>query len=125
MLPTHWVGRSAHTPLGSSSPEKSAEIYVGKLLNAPHGLSTVKEGDLIRFLAVPGLPHPLHVTSGYLRERPHWGVTPCDKCGASECFDPPTVMARTRFPGMSPESEQEEPATSPPEPPRKPWWKFW
>jgi hypothetical protein len=40
----------------------------------------------------------LHVTDEYLRERIEWTITPCDKCGASECFDPPSVMAAIRFP---------------------------
>jgi hypothetical protein len=73
-------------------------VYVGELLNAPHTLTTVARGDLLKLVSAPGLPHLLHVTDEYLRERSHWEITPCNKCGASECFDPPSVMAKVRFP---------------------------
>ena len=62
---------------------RQGPIYVGTLLNVPHELTSVRQGDLLRFLVVPGLPHPLHVTTDYLRERPFWGVVPCNQCGAS------------------------------------------
>jgi len=80
-------------------------VYVGVLLNQPHQLQTVKQGDRLRFVANAGMKNPLHVTDAYLRERADWTITPCDKCGASECFDPPTVMAKVRFPQMTDEMQ--------------------
>jgi hypothetical protein len=78
--------------------EPSRHVYVGELLNQPHSLDTVKRGDWLKLISVHGLPHLLHVTDEYLTEREGWTITPCDRCGASECFDPPSVMARVRFP---------------------------
>jgi hypothetical protein len=70
--------------------------YRGQLLNQPHHLESVKQGDAIAFIAA--VPHPLHVTDAYLAERPDWMITPCDKGGMDECLDPPSVLVRTRFP---------------------------
>jgi hypothetical protein len=78
--------------------EPSRHVYIAELLNQPHTLDSVKRGDRIKVISVHGLPHPLHVTDDYLAEREQWKITPCDKCGASECFDPPSVMAAVRFP---------------------------
>jgi hypothetical protein len=126
-------------------------VFVGRMLNAPHALSSVKQGESIRFIMSPGLEYPLHVSSDYLRERPRWGVSPCGKCGASECLDPPTVMFHTRFPSTPPDaipemftafcafcggtqllsdlSRMQEALPAPPlpsaAPDQKPWWKFW
>jgi hypothetical protein len=72
--------------------------YDGALLNQPHQLATVKAGQRIRFLASPGGRHPLYVTEEYLRERSGWDIQPCPSCGMHETLDPPSVMARTRFP---------------------------
>lgn len=84
----------------SAAYEPSRHVYVGELLNQPHTLTSVKKGDRIKLISVHGLPHPLHVTDAYLAEREAWRITPCDRCGASECFDPPSVMARVRFPDL-------------------------
>ncbi len=123
-------------------------VYAGRVLNQPHGLSTVKAGDLVQLVDAPGLPHPLAITSAYRRERETWAFAPCDKCGADQALDPPSVMARTRFPGMPAGSmpiaftafcpcggtmmlAAIEGAATPPsaasedEPPPKPWWRFW
>ena len=78
--------------------EPSRHVYIGELLNQPHTLQSVKRGDRIKLISVHGLDHPLMVSDDYLREREAWEITPCDKCGASECFDPPSVMAAVRFP---------------------------
>jgi hypothetical protein len=84
-----WVRITAQEPGGA---------YVGTLLNEPSHLETVKMGDSLRFVIDPKMEHPLHVTAEYLRERTEWVISACDKCGATECFDPPSVMARLRFP---------------------------
>ncbi|MFT3699780.1 MAG: hypothetical protein QM831_41925 [Kofleriaceae bacterium] len=84
----------------SADYEPSRHVYIGELLNQPHTLTSVKKGDRLKLISVHGLPHPLHVTDEYLAEREDWRITPCDRCGASETFDPPSVMARVRFPNM-------------------------
>ena len=122
-------------------------VYAGRLLNHPHHLTTTKQGEMVLFMVVPGLPHPLLVGEAYLAERGRWALIACDRCGADQALDPPTIMARTRFPdapaGSMPVAftafcpcggtmalslvEGSAPvADGPAEPPRsKPWWKFW
>jgi hypothetical protein len=78
--------------------EPSPHVYAGELLNQPHALESVKRGDRIRLLSVHGMPHPLHVTEDYLREREGWAISACHGCGATEVFDPPSVLARVKFP---------------------------
>ncbi|HUJ63069.1 MAG TPA: hypothetical protein VLX92_31440 [Kofleriaceae bacterium] len=92
------IERAPTRRLTASDFEPSRHVYIGELLNQPHTLQSVKRGDRIKLISVHGLPHPLHVTDEYLREREQWTITPCNKCGASECFDPPSVMAKVRFP---------------------------
>lgn len=82
----------------TSHVEPSRHVYVGELLSTPHTLTTVARGDRVKLISVHGLPHPLHVTDDYLREREDWIISPCNRCGATECFDPPSVMIAVRFP---------------------------
>jgi hypothetical protein len=79
-------------------------VYRGTLLNQPHALTqTRKDGDVL-FVHAPGIPHPVQVRPDYLQERSRWAFVPCDRCGADQALDPPTVMARTRFPDAPPGS---------------------
>jgi len=87
-----------------STIEPSRHVYIGELLNQPHTLQSVNRGDRIKLISVHGIPHPLHVTDEYLGEREEWAISPCHKCGATECFDPPSVMARFRFPDAPPDA---------------------
>jgi hypothetical protein len=75
----------------------AGDVFTGRLLNQPHQLTTVKEGDEIRFVANGG-EHPLMVTDKYLAERANWDVTPCNKCGLGELFDAPSDLVRVVFP---------------------------
>jgi hypothetical protein len=118
-------------------------VYQGALLNQPHQLQSVAKGDPVTFIYSPGVPHPLRVVPAYLEERPVWAVKPCDKCGADQTFDPPTVMAATRFPAAAPGSAPvaftafcpcggtmmllslAQAAPAQPEPAARPWWKIW
>lgn len=84
---------------------RSSTVYSGTLLNQPHFLETVKEGDTVHFIAGGGVPRPLMVTEQYLAERSAWGMSPCAKCGFSECLDPPSLMFHTRFPDTPPGAE--------------------
>jgi hypothetical protein len=73
-------------------------VFRGTLLNAPTQLSTIRQGEELLFISGEGLELPLRVTPQYLEERGSWRVQPCSTCGLGEGFDPPTVMAHTRFP---------------------------
>jgi hypothetical protein len=123
-------------------------VYQGTLLNDPNQLATARKGDTLLFVTTPGIPHPVRVTEAYLAERGGWAFIPCNKCGADQSLDPPTVMARTRFPdapqGAVPVAftafcpcggtmmlclvEGAGAAANGPGPEKqaaKPWWKFW
>ena len=73
-------------------------LYLGELLSTPRQLTSVRQGDRLRFLPAPGGRYPLQVTDAYLAERAGWRITPCTGCGLAETLDPPSVMAATRFP---------------------------
>lgn len=96
-------------PPGPPTPDRvrwlERTIYTGQLLNQPHQLASVAQGATVRFVHAPGIPHPLLVTQAYEAERGRWAVTPCDRCGADQMLDPPSVMARTRFPDAPPGAE--------------------
>jgi hypothetical protein len=125
------------------------EVFRGQLLNQPHNLKTVRQGDEVLFVVPTGGEHPLQVREKYLRERDEWIIQPCNKCGLSELFDAPSDLIRKVFPN-SPEDtvmsaftavcgvcggvqvvehknsnrEGEERARQE-EPTKKKWWQFW
>ncbi len=74
------------------------DVFVGRLLNRPHQLITVSEGDQIQFVIPPKSQHPLMVTSKYLSERGDWVIHPCNKCGLTELFDAPSDLLKVIFP---------------------------
>jgi hypothetical protein len=78
----------------------SGRAYRGKLLNKPHNLSTIKQGEEILFLAGPRGIDPFRVTPTYLKEREHWHVQPCKKCGMPELFDAPSDLIAVIFPDL-------------------------
>lgn len=78
----------------------SGRVYRGKLLNEPHQLISVKQGDEILFLSGSENIEPFRVTAKYLQEREHWHVLPCNKCGMSELFDAPSDLIAAIFPGL-------------------------
>jgi hypothetical protein len=136
-----------HTVEGAQWQERP--VYAGTLLNAPAQLDSVKRGDTIQLIHTPGMPQPILVRPEYLSERPDWALVPCNRCGADQGLDAPTVMARTRFPAMPPDAVMEafsafcgcggfmmlsklarDPDSAfapeaPPAPALKPWWRFW
>jgi hypothetical protein len=79
---------------------KAALAYSGILLNKPHRLQTVTQGQRIMFMVPAGWKEekPLFVTAMYLEERARWDISACDRCGLSELFDPPSALARKTFP---------------------------
>jgi hypothetical protein len=87
---------------------KSDRAYRGKLLNRPHGLTSVKQGDEILFFAGPGGIDPFRVTPKYLQEREHWHVLPCNKCGMPELFDAPSDLIAVVFPTVKDQKDVAE-----------------
>ncbi len=77
--------------------EKRWNSYLGMLLNQPHALETVGQGDHIMFMPAAGSRHPIRVTEKYLEERAGWDVRPCLQCGLSELFDPPSELIHEIF----------------------------
>lgn len=123
--------------------------FRGAVLNQPRYLMTVAQGDEITFMSVAGCEHLLLVTDAYLSERSGWEITPCNKCGFAELFDPPSQLMKVVFPQVPEGSEmpaftsicplcggvqivqnkqlvaeikaQEAQWTTP----QKRWWEFW
>jgi hypothetical protein len=79
---------------------KSGRAYRGKLLNKPHNLTTVRQGEELLFLAGSKEIDPFRVTPKYLKEREHWHVLPCNKCGMPELFDAPSDLIAVIFPNL-------------------------
>lgn len=115
------------------------DVFSGCVLNQPHQLTTVSAGAEIKFVASG--EHLLMVTEKYLRERPHWKIQACDRCGLDELFDAPSDLMRAIFPDL-PEGASMEMFTSfcgvcggcqvvmdnnivLEEPAPKRWWQFW
>lgn len=122
------------------------DVFRGRVLNQPHNLRSVREGDEIRFIVADGAECPVMVTEKYLRERGAWVIHPCQKCGFAELFDAPSDLIRAVFPGTPPDAQmgmftsfcplcggvqgveskndqlgrEQEPA-----PTKRPWWQFW
>jgi hypothetical protein len=73
-------------------------VYTGRLISQPTQLTTIKAGDELTFVSAEGVNKPVRVTEKYIQECARWHFQPCSKCGMVETLDPPSVMARTRFP---------------------------
>lgn len=122
------------------------DVFVGRLLNRPHQLATVSEGNEIQFVVPAGSPHPLMVTPKYLSERSDWVIQPCNKCGLSELFDAPSDLIKVIFPNAPAgtmvafssfcsacggaqvvQHKSLPPGQAPPKPGRnaKKWWQIW
>jgi hypothetical protein len=80
--------------------------YLGTVLNQPHQLKTVKLNDQILFVAKQGYKLPIRVTREYMDERVLFDVTPCDKCGLPELFDPILALSQKSFPTMNEEPHE-------------------
>lgn len=85
-----WVRVVEQHPLG----------YIGTLLNEPHALMSVRQGDAIIFIATENCEYPFRVTERYLAERNGWNINPCDKCGFNELFDAPSDLIKKVFPDL-------------------------
>jgi hypothetical protein len=65
-------------------------VLRGEILNNPHQLKNIRQGDEILFIVPKGGDYPLLVSEKYLAEREDWVIRPCDKCGFDELFDAPS-----------------------------------
>jgi predicted RNA-binding Zn-ribbon protein involved in translation (DUF1610 family) len=104
------------------------DLFWGHVLNQPHNLQTVHQGDEIKFVvpdgnapaalvelaanrlglhqpALRGWLAPILATDKYLREREAWIIHPCPQCGLSELFDAPSDLIRMVFPHPPPDAE--------------------
>jgi hypothetical protein len=80
------------------------DIFSGVVLNTPYQLRKVRQGSVITFIVPDKGEYPLLVSSRYVQERPTWRLlTPCDGCGLSELFDPPSDLVAKIFPDVTSE----------------------
>ena len=80
--------------------KSDGDVVTGRLLDSPQELRSPAVGDTIKFMRVPGYPHPILVTERYVMERRHSYVVGCQKCGFSELFDCPSDLRAVTFPGQ-------------------------
>ena len=80
------------------------DIFSGVVLNTPHQLREVRKGSVITFLVPEKGEYPLLVSTKYVQERPTWRLLmPCENCGLSELFDPPSDLLAKTFSSVMPE----------------------
>jgi hypothetical protein len=72
------------------------DVWNGIVLGRSHRVSS-DAGATIRFTVPETAALPVMVSDKYLDERPNWIVQPCDRCGISELFDPPSELIRVVF----------------------------
>ena len=65
-------------------------VYFGNILNKPQFLDNLHQGDEISFLKVESAPFPFLISPNYVDDRKKWVISPCDKCGFAEMFEPPS-----------------------------------
>lgn len=112
--------------------------FGGRLLNGPHALQSVREGDFLLLLLAQGAQFPLQTSEKYLAERAGWDIEPCDRCGLSELFDAPSDLIRRILPSAPPDATLEMFTSFCPlcggvqgvtaraqNTPPCPWWKKW
>jgi hypothetical protein len=117
------------------------EVFSGFVLNEPHNLTTVKQGDSILFLVTRNCEHPFRVTAKYLAEKPSWEISPCDKCGFTDLFDAPSDLVNKLFPNAPKGASMDaftsfcpicrgvqvitSKAAGDAQSPKPQWWRFW
>ena len=79
---------------------EAADLFLGRVLNQPTQLKSIKLGQEVRCLVTAPAKYPVLATAKYLAERGEWSITPCQKCGFGELFDPPSDLIRAIFPDI-------------------------
>jgi len=123
------------------------EVFSAKVLNQPHQLISITQGQSINFVVPEDGDHAVMVTDKYIKERPDWIIHPCQNCGLTELLDAPSDLIRVTFPDAPPDavmeafttfcgacggvqvvqhkdadiSEENQPNTTS----DKKWWQFW
>ena len=72
------------------------DVWTGNVLGRSHRLSS-DVSQSIRFTVPNSRALPVMVSDRYLEERQNWVVHPCDRCGITELFDPPSDLIRAVF----------------------------
>lgn len=75
-------------------------VYRGVLLNKPHWLPNVKEGETLLFRAHKEYPHAVYHTHQSAMEQDYCEITPCSRCKLPFLFDPPTALVKLTFPNI-------------------------
>jgi len=91
--------------------EINKDHFKAQLLNAPLNFDQFSVSDYIQFVVPESGDYPISVSDKYIEERPFWIIQPCDKCGNSELFDPPSELIKQVFPTID-EPNQIESFTS-------------
>jgi predicted nucleic-acid-binding Zn-ribbon protein len=78
----------------------SGDVFCGRVLNQPEQLTSSAQGSQIHFIVPQNGKYPLSVTEKYLAQRSEWTIHPCNRCGMSELFDPPSELIRIVFPNL-------------------------
>jgi len=81
---------------------RHSDYFKGTILNVPTLLKTLKQGSVIIFKMNTGTKYPIRIFESFIRERKDWEITPCEKCGFTELFDPPSEIIMIKFPDMKP-----------------------
>lgn len=85
----------------------SGDVFTATILNKPEQLTSVKLDSVIQFIVPEGGDYPLMVSPQYLAERSKWVIEPCNKCGLTELFDPPSTLIKIVFPDLPPDQKME------------------
>jgi len=81
---------------------RSGEYFKGTIINEPALLRTLKKGSVIIYKIDTGTKYPIRVFETFIREKKDWEITPCEKCGFTELFDPPSEIIMIKFPDLKP-----------------------
>jgi hypothetical protein len=86
----------------------AGDLFNGVVLDKPTQLRKVRKGSKISFVLTKSGQRALQVSARYIEERSSWRLlAPCNQCGLSELFDPPSELVAETFPGMRPEDVHE------------------
>jgi hypothetical protein len=79
---------------------RRGRIFEARLLQDPIIVRQIQKDSHFLFQIKPDSPWPFLVTEKYLADRVNWTISPCNKCGFSELFDPPSQLIQSYLPGV-------------------------